>query len=176
MQPKFSEYKIIEAVRNIAWEISNKPIHNDKPIVLVCVLNGAIMFFSDLLKNIKVDCEIDFVRVKSYNGEEQGEITISKKPELNLHDKNIYIIDDIYDSGKTMRFLIKEIKKHLPNSITPVTLFKRNRNLDLSPPELIYGIDLEGDDFIAGYGMDLDGLKRNLPFIFEVKKEECILK
>ena len=165
----FSEYKIIEAVRDIAFRIGSNPIHNDKPIVLICVLDGAVMFFSDLMRNIKVDCEIDFVQVKSYVGKESKELSLTKKPTLNLHDKNIYIIDDIYDSGKTIKYLIKEINKHLPHSITPVTLIKRTREIDTSPENLIYGLDLEGQKFIAGYGLDDNGLKRNLPFIFEVQ-------
>lgn len=176
IKEKYSEFKLIEAVRDISYKISTNPIHNDKPIVLICILNGAVMFFSDLMKNLKIDCEIDFVKVKSYEKNKQGKLELTKTPELNLHDKNIYIIDDIYDSGKTMKFMISYVKKHLPNSITPVTLFKRTKDIDFSPPELIYGIDLESNIFIAGYGMDDNGLKRNLPFIFEVKKEEYILK
>lgn len=157
----FTQEQIERATKSIAREIDTNP----SPTVLVCVLNGAFMFFSDLAKRITINCEIDFIRVKSYSNNVQGELSITKDIELDLKGKRVYLIDDIYETGKTLNFLKEHLSQYNPKEITFVTLFKRGTK---HIPNLICGFDLTTDKFIAGYGLDDNGLKRNLPFIFEV--------
>ena len=148
-----------QSIKNISKEIGFQ-----QHAVFICVLNGAFMFFSDLIKNIDcVEAKIDFIRVKSYNGIRQGKLKLTKDIEIDIKDKIVYLIDDIYDSGNTMNRLIKHLQYHNPKSITPITLFKKHYS---NTDNLIYGFELTNEHWLVGYGLDAaDGTKRNLPHI-----------
>ena len=164
MNVLFTEPEIKIAIRTIANRIVSKQLFQEEPSIFICILNGAFMFFSDLVKQVE-NCEIDFMRVKSYNNEKQGDVIyILKDIENNVNNKHVYLVDDIYDSGNTISYVKEHISKHdKPLSITPVTLFKRNNK---TCDELIFGIELKDETFISGYGLDGDkGLNRNLPWI-----------
>ena len=158
----YSEDEIQDIVKDIAVKINE--LAGDKPPVLICVLNGAFMFFSDLVKHLGA-CHIDFIRVKSYEGITQGELQITKYPETPLHGKNVFIIDDIYDSGNTMNFITKKFRMDQPYSITPVTLFKRYSSD--TPENLIFGHLIKNNMFLYGYGLDGNGgLHRNSKIVY----------
>jgi hypoxanthine phosphoribosyltransferase len=163
----FSELEIKNKVGEIAYNIKKKE-HNLPP-VFICVLNGAFMFFTDLVKQIG-ECEIDFISAKSYEGTTQGEIRLLKDITTNISDKDVYLVDDIYDSGNTMNFLSKHLQQYNPKSITPVTLFKKyySKNNDL-----IYGFELTNEHWLIGYGLDAEnGLKRNQKYITGIMAED----
>jgi len=165
-QVLFSEKKLSNKIKKIA-DIINKKEH-DFPPVFICVLNGAFMFFTDLVKHIN-ECEIDFIRVKSYVGLTQTQVSISKSIELDISRKDVYLIDDIYDTGETMKTLISHLNLNNPKSITPITLFKRWSS---SNPDLIYGFEIKDETFLVGYGLDNEkGLQRNLKHIVGISKE-----
>jgi hypoxanthine phosphoribosyltransferase len=165
-QVLFSEKKLSNKIKKIA-DIINKKEH-DFPPVFICVLNGAFMFFTDLVKHIG-ECEIDFIRVKSYVGLTQTQVSISKSIELDIARKDVYLIDDIYDTGETMKTLISHLNLNNPKSITPITLFKRWSS---SNPDLIYGFEIKDETFLVGYGLDNEkGLQRNLKHIVGISKE-----
>jgi len=156
----FTEQEIQNKVGEMAYKI--KKIKHEEPPVFICVLNGAFMFFTDLVKHMD-DCHIDFIRAKSYNNTTQGEIYITKQIEMDIEGKDVYLVDDIYDSGNTMTRLIKNVSYGNPKSITPVTLFKRYSSHN---PDLIYGFNLENEYFLVGYGLDGENnLKRNKKYI-----------
>jgi len=135
----YTENELKTIVKDIAKNIAENVIEQkcEKPPVMICILNGAFIFFADLVRELG-DCEIDFIRAKSYDGVTQGELKITKYPEIPLCDRDVFVIDDIYDSGNTMDFIVKKLQVDKPKSITPVTLFKRfssdtpkNLNLNL---------------------------------------------
>ena len=116
------------------------------------------------------ECEIDFIRVKSYVGLTQTQVSISKSIELDISRKDVYLIDDIYDTGETMKTLISHLNLNNPKSITPITLFKRWSS---SNPDLIYGFEIKDETFLVGYGLDNEkGLQRNLKHILGLPKED----
>lgn len=166
MKILYNQTQLQAAVNKIAAEIYKKHYNDPTPPVMICVLNGAFMFFSDLVRNIRIDCEIDFIRVKSYNDREQGEIQIRKDIESDLTNKTIYIVDDILDSGSTMNVIIEHLKNKYPNTnlnITPVALFKRY-DCDV---ECLYGIGIDNHEWLCGYGLDTkNGLMRNRTSVF----------
>ena len=163
----FTEKEIQNKVGEMAYKI--KKIKHEEPPVFICVLNGAFMFFTDLVKHIG-DCHVDFIRAKSYNNTTQGEIYITKQIEMDITGKDVYLIDDIYDSGNTMNRLIKNISYGNPKSITPVTLFKRHT---VKNDDLIYGFNLENEYFLVGYGLDGENdLKRNQKYITGIMAED----
>lgn len=159
----FTEREIQERVKSLAIEASHKNNPENKPRVMIGVLNGAFMFFTDLVRNMYIDCEIDFIQAKSYLGQVQDRVDILKDININITGKDVYIVDDIFDSGNTMRKLLNHLEKKNPNSVTPITLFKRSySNMD----NLMYGFELHNEAWLIGYGLDAtNGYKRNQPYI-----------
>jgi hypoxanthine phosphoribosyltransferase len=169
MKPQilFTELELQNKVGEIAYNILKK--EHDFPPVFICVLNGAFMFFTDLVKRVD-ECEIDFIRAKSYNGITQSIVKISKSVEIDISRKDVYLIDDIYDTGETMKALTQHLNLSGPKSITPVTLFKRWSSHN---PDLIYGFELHDESWLVGYGLDDEkGLQRNLKHIVGLLKED----
>ena len=163
----FTELEIKNKVGEIAYNLKKR--QHEQPPVFICVLNGAFMFFTDLVKQID-DCEIDFISAKSYEGTIQGEIRILKTITIDIKGKDIYLVDDIYDSGNTMNRLIKHLNYHKPKSITPITLFKKHYS---DNPNLIYGFELKNEHWLIGYGLDaVDGTKRNQKYITGLMDED----
>ena len=163
----FTEHELSNKVGEIAYKISRK--EHDFPPVFICVLNGAFMFFTDLVKRVG-ECEIDFIRAKSYMGITQTNVSISKSIEIDIARKDVYLVDDIYDSGETMKALIQHLNLSEPKSITPITLFQRWSSHN---PDLIYGFELQDESWLVGYGLDDEkGLQRNLKHIVGLLKED----
>jgi len=163
----FTEQEIKNKVGEIAFKL--KKNHHDLPPVFICVLNGAFMFFTDLVKHIG-DCEIDFINAKSYQGTKQGEITIIDSIKADIEGKDVYLVDDIYDSGNTMNHLIYHLKAYNPKSVTPVTLFKKHYS---NTNNLVWGFELTNEHWLIGYGLDAEnGLKRNQKYITGIMAED----
>lgn len=166
-QVLFTEQELKNKVGEMAYHIKKRE-HDFSP-VFICVLNGAFMFFTDLVKHMN-ECEIDFIRAKSYAGITQGTIKITKSIEIDISRKDVYVVDDIYDSGETMKELLKHLSLFEPKSLTPVTLFKRWNS---HHPDLIYGFELQNESWLVGYGLDnVEGLQRNLKHILGISKED----
>lgn len=166
----FTEKEIQTRVKSLAIEVSykNNPENNSR--VMIGVLNGAFMFFADLVRNLEVDCEIDFMQAKSYLGQVQDRVDILKDVSIDIKDKDIFLVDDILDSGNTMKHLIAHLQTKGPKSITPVTLFKRSYSY---MDGLMYGFELHNEAFLVGYGLDgKGGYKRNQKFITGVLMED----
>ena len=164
----YTEQEIQDRIKKISSHINHVEYHYPDIPVFICVLNGAFMFFTDLVKEIG-ECEIDFVQAKSYDNQKQGEIYIHKTITSNIEGKHIYLVDDIYDSGNTMNRLIKHLNYQKPKSITPVTLFKKQHS---ECSNLIYGFELKDETFLVGYGLDsVNGTKRNQKYIEGVSPE-----
>lgn len=160
----FTKDKIKEKVRELADEINSRH-HMDDDIVMVCLLNGGMMFYTDLIRNIVLDVECDFMRVKSYaSNSSQGEVFLSKDLETPIQGKHVYIVDDFYDTGNTIDVVVGYLESKNPKSLTAVTLLTR----DISPIpdfELIKGFIIK-DEWVVGYGMDNNKKERNLDFIY----------
>lgn len=166
----FTEKEIQTRVKSLALEVSYKNNPENSSRVMIGVLNGAFMFFADLVRNMEVDCEIDFMQAKSYIGQVQDRVNILKDVIIDLTDKDVFIVDDIYDSGNTMKCLIAHLQTKGPKSITPVTLFKRSYSY---MEDLMYGFELNKEVWLTGYGLDAtNGHKRNQKFITGVLMED----
>ncbi len=160
----FDEQQIQEKVKEIANQINLRhQIYDD--VVMICLLNGGMMFYTDLIRNITLDIECDFMRAKSYAANSiQGEVFLSKDIETSIQGKHVYIVDDFYDTGNTIDVVVKYLEAKNPLTIPAVTLLTR----DISPIpdfELIRGFMIQ-DQWVVGYGMDNDKKERNLPYIY----------
>lgn len=160
--------KIQKRISQVA-EIMNEELAGKNPLFIV-ILNGAFLFAADLIKKMKIDCEVTFVRVASYDGTEStGKIRNLLGLHDNVQDRNVVIIEDIVDRGETMHFLLTEIHKFNPADVKIATLL-------LKPAALKFQIDLHyvgfevPNDFLVGYGLDYDGLGRNLNDIYVLER------
>mgnify|MGYP003658081031 CR=1 FL=1 len=153
-------------IKILAKKISAEHQGDKTPVVMVGLLNGAFMFYSDLVRNMSIDIECDFMRVKSYIAKnKQGDIQITKDLETPIKGKHVYIVDDIYDSGNTMNAVIEYLEVKHPASISIVTLLTR----ETSPTPLhpSYHAFTVKDEWVVGYGMDDEkGYSRNLNGVF----------
>jgi hypoxanthine phosphoribosyltransferase len=156
--------EINKAVGEVAHRI-NTELKDKKPLFLA-VLNGSFMFASDLMKKITIDCEISFVKVASYNGTSTSG---SVKQLIGLNEivkgRTIVIIEDIVDTGLTIESVVKQLEAMEPADVRIATLlykpeaYRKKLQLD-------YVAIVVPNDFLVGYGLDYDGLGRNLPDIY----------
>ena len=167
MKKVISEQDLQDRISKLALAIHKTEFDSKTPMVFVGILNGAFMFFSDLVKKIGLPMEIDFVRVKSYDGQNRKEIKFIKDLETDINGKHVYLVDDIIDSGHTMKFLIDHFKERGAKNITPVaTIFKDNLVIQDALCILKYP---QNSPWFVGYGMDNeDGTCRNIETILEL--------
>ena len=155
---------------DIRTKIIGKQIADDHrgdktPIVMVGLLNGCFAFYSDLVRAIPIDIECDFMRVKSYINRKQGDIQITKDLETRIKGKHVYIVDDIYDTGNTMKAVIEYLEVKKPSSISIVSLIVRDTSP--IPEQKSYHAFTIDDEWVVGMGMDSEkGLHRNLKSIW----------
>ncbi|SRR5574344_840679 len=164
-----SEEKIQNRIKELAKEINEEFKNED--ITAICVLKGAVMFFTDLVKYLESPLQMEFIRLSSYGSasSSSGKIHAVDLSLPNLNQKNVLIIEDIVDTGLTAEFLIKYINDNFsPKKIKLCSLLNKKcyRKIDIDADYIGFEV---GDNFVVGYGLDGDGYYRNLPYIAEVK-------
>jgi hypoxanthine phosphoribosyltransferase len=166
MEKIITKEQIADRVRELAQQISidHMQSSNSLPPVMICVLNGALHFFSDLTRMMSIHCEIDCIRLKSYEGQDNsGGVTITKDLELDLQGKRVYIVDDILDTGATMIEALHMVNSRRAADVKVVTLLKRKSSPLITD---FYAFEIE-DQWVVGYGLDDNGIKRELLDIYE---------
>lgn len=160
--------EINEKIKELGNAINSK-FHNQE-VVFLSVLNGSFMFSSDLMKTINLDCEISFVKMKSYRGTSStGNVDELIGLGKNLEGKQVVILEDIIDSGLTIDKIIKLIEDQNPANILSCTLlFKPDAFQGLNKPDLV-GFNIP-NAFVVGYGLDYDEKGRNLDAIYQIKE------
>lgn len=135
--------------------------------VFIGVLNGSFLFMADLLKEIDIPCEVGFIRVASYHGTEStGKIQEAFGLPNDLHNRDVILVEDIVDTGLTLSYIIDKVKAQEPASITVCSLLSKPSALKSPIDELVYvGFEIP-NEFVVGYGLDYDGLGRNLKDIY----------
>jgi len=173
--PYISSTELELIVNNIAEEINNTYtyINTPKPVIILGVLNGAFMFLADLVKKLNIPCEIHFIKVASYEGmESTGEIIELIGLNANISNRDILIVEDIIDTGLTIKNLRLNIAAQSPKSLKVCTLLYKQRVEN----QIDYLIDFIGkiieDKFVIGYGLDYNKLGRNLDSIYVLSDNE----
>ena len=168
-----SKEEIDEIVKRIAGQINED--YKGKNLLLVCVLKGSVCFMSDLMKEITVPCKIDFMSAKSYYGsstDTAGVVNITKDITYDISEYDILVIEDIFDSGKTLEKLMKVLEARNPRSVACCSLLdKPERRAPNVKLKLKYIGKTVPDAFVVGYGLDFDEHYRNLPFVGILKPE-----
>ena len=161
MKKLLSETKLKQELTILANRLNSKCEEVGGGITFVCVLKGGFMFFSDLVKQINYPIKLDFIQCKSYNDMQQQELTIVKDIDSDIRDHTIFIVDDILDSGNTMRHLKTHFKHHGAKNIFTVTAVSKE-NVDFPDNYFIYKQPKDVNPWYVGYGMDDKGYNRNL--------------
>lgn len=164
-----SETEILSAIREVANKINDDYI--GKRPLLIPILNGSFMFASDLLKELKLDCELSFVKAVSYTGTEStGKLATLIGLNQNIEGRHIIIVEDIVDTGHTLAKILPTLRELNPASLKVASLLLKPLALQ-TPVEIDYvGMEIP-NEFIVGYGLDYDGLGRNLRDIYQVVPE-----
>ena len=161
-----SSQKIAETVKTMAKRIS-EDFQGKKPLFLI-VLNGAFMFASDLLKEITITCELSFVKIASYQGTEQTDLKELIGLNEDLRGRAVIVVEDIVDSGHTLQKIMSMLKEKNAETVHVASMFFKPGAMKF--PELT--VDYVGmsiaNDFIVGYGLDYDGIGRNLNSVYKI--------
>lgn len=165
-KPYLSAARLAEVEQELAARL-NQDYADKKPLFLA-ILNGSFMFASDLLKLVQVPCEISFIRVASYQGTSStGEVKEVLGLTEELAGRHVVLLEDIVDTGHTMRMLLDTLAAKQPASLEVATLFMKPECLQHELAIRYVGLSIP-NDFIVGYGLDYDGLGRNYPDVYKV--------
>lgn len=167
----FRPFLTVEEIQKRVAEVGAKlsrDFEGKNPLFLA-ILNGSYVFAADLLRSVSIPCEISFIRVSSYSGmQSTGQLTEVIGLKDDIAGRSVVIVEDIIDSGFTMKGLVKSLMDKAPAELHICTLLKKpgNMKVDLDIPYCAFEIP---NDFIVGYGLDYDGYGRNLPAIYVVE-------
>ena len=156
-----SKEEIQEICKRLGAEITED--YQGKKLILICVLKGAFVFLADLIREIDLPCEVDFMSVSSYSGQHStGVVKIVKDLDSDISGKHVLIVEDIVDSGLTLKHLSELLKTRNPASVRICTAFDKPERRKVEIFVDYIGLEIP-DEFIVGYGLDLDEYYRNLP-------------
>ena len=166
-----TEEQIQAKVKELAARISKD--YAGKNPVFVGVLKGVVIFFADLVRNVDVPCEIDFMSISSYSGTTStGRTEIRKDLSVDIKDRHVIILEDIFDTGTSLTFTVNHLQNKQPASLAVCTFLdkpeRRNPDVTLVPEYVGYTIP---NEFVVGYGLDYNEKCRNLPYIGILKPE-----
>jgi len=155
-------------------ELGNKITHDyyGKELILICILRGAVVFLTDLIKHIDLPLSIDFMSISSYgfNETDSGLVKITKDLDENIEGKNVLIVEDIIDTGLTLSYMIRNLQLRNPASIEICTLIDREVRRIASLKIKYSAFKLE-EKYVVGYGLDYKQKYRNLESIYELKTD-----
>ncbi|HZK01229.1 MAG TPA: hypoxanthine phosphoribosyltransferase [Anaerovoracaceae bacterium] len=165
-----SKEDIKRRVAELGEEISKD--YKGQSILTICVLKGAVLFLSDLIRELNVETKIDFMAVSSYGASTKstGVVRILKDLDSNIEGENVVIVEDIIDSGLTLKYLTEYLQARKPKSLKICTLLDKpeRRTADIKADYIGFSIE---NKFIVGYGLDYNQRYRNLPYISYLEEE-----
>lgn len=148
----------------------SKDYDGKKPI-LIALLKGSVPFAAELMKRIDIEMEIDFMDVSSYEGTQStGEVKIIKDLDCSINDRHVLIVEDIVDTGRTLKTVVELLYQKGAKDVKIVTLLNKMARRENDIVADYIGFDIP-DEFVVGYGLDFDQLYRNLPYVAVLKEE-----
>ena len=163
-----SKAEIVRKVKTLACRISED--YDQKDVVAIGILKGAFIFLADLVRELTIPVEIDFVRLASYGSDtsSSGQIRITKEIETDIKGRHVIVVEDIVDSGLTIAYLLDHLNKSRPKSIKVCALIDKKERREVDVP-VDYAGHVVAQGFLVGYGLDFDEKYRNLPEIYHLK-------
>ena len=167
-----TEEEVDRRIGEIAEQISKD--YAGQEVHLICILKGGVLFTCELAKRLTVPVTMDFMSVSSYGGgtESSGIVKLVKDLDESLEGKNVLIVEDIIDSGRTLAYLIDVLNQRKPAEIRLCTLLDKPERRVKKQVKVDYVCFTIPDEFVVGYGLDYDQKYRNLPYIGVVEQDE----
>ena len=162
------EEKIQDKVAELARQITVD--YRGRDLRLITILKGGLIFLADLCREIELPLKVDFMAVSSYADGTPGAVKITKDLDDSIEGAAVLVVEDIIDTGLTLSYILSILKSRGPESIDVCTLLDKDVRRIVDPPISYRGFSLP-DRFVVGYGLDLNGLHRNLPYVAEVHEE-----
>jgi hypoxanthine phosphoribosyltransferase len=147
--------------------------YEEGDLVLICVLKGGVAFLTDLMRHVSVPHEIDFLAISSYGAgqrESTGAVRLIMDLKADIAGRDVLIVEDIVDSGRTMQYLLRTLGARNPSSLRICTLLSKPSRREVDVPLDYVGFEIP-NEFVLGYGLDLDEKYRNLPYVAVLKRE-----
>ena len=164
-----SDKDIQNRINEIGRELSVK--FKDKVPIFIGILNGSFIFMADLIRALDIDCEMDFIKLASYKGSQSTDtVRLLKDISAEITNRHIVIVEDIIDSGLTIKFIKDRMQDASPASLTIVTLLLKPDVANLEFPIDVIGFEI-APEFVVGYGLDYDQKMRHLPAIYRIEKD-----
>ena len=165
-----TEEQIAARTKELAAQLDK--LYEGRTPVVICVLKGSVLFFSELIRNMKTMLTIDFISVSSYGSgtSSSRQLKVIQHLSTDLKGRDVLIVEDIIDSGNTLYHLKKMLHQRMPSSVNIVTLLDKpaHREVPMEPEDAGFVIE---DEFVIGYGLDYDEKYRALPFVGVLKPE-----
>jgi hypoxanthine phosphoribosyltransferase len=151
-------------ITELADEISSD--YAERDLLLIGVLKGAVFFMADLMRQITVPCEVDFMAISSYGGstDSSGVVRILKDLDINIRDRDVLVVEDIIDSGLTLQYLMRNLSSREPASLEVCALLTKPARREIEVPVRYVGFEIP-NRFVIGYGLDFGERYRNLPYV-----------
>lgn len=163
-----SEEEIQKRLAELGKELAAE--YQDKNPIFVGVLKGVVVFFADMIRHIPIDCQIDFMSISSYLGTQTtGVVNVKKDLDVDISGRHVVILEDVLDSGNTLKHTVALLKTRNPASVKIVTFLDKpaRRVVDITADYVGFEIP---DEFVVGYGLDYDERFRNLPYVGILKR------
>jgi hypoxanthine phosphoribosyltransferase len=166
MKPLISADRLAARVRELGQRISQD--YKGEQLCVIGVLKGSIIFLADLVRAIDVACEIEFIGVSSYEGmHSTGHVRINYDLSVDIEGKHVLLVEDIIDTGNTIDYLLKTLEVRNPKSLKVACLLSKPEAHQIKLTIDYTGFEIS-KEFVIGYGLDLDGLYRNLPDLMQM--------
>jgi hypoxanthine phosphoribosyltransferase len=158
------EDALASRITELADEVSTDYAGRD--LLLIGVLKGAVFFMADLMRQITVPCEVDFMAISSYGGstDSSGVVRILKDLDINIRDRDVLVVEDIIDSGLTLQYLMRNLRSREPRSLEVCALMTKPARREIEIPVRYVGFEIP-NRFVIGYGLDFAERYRNLPYV-----------
>jgi hypoxanthine phosphoribosyltransferase len=155
---------LAERIAELGDEISED--YDGRDLLLVGVLKGAVFFMADLMRHLRVHCEVDFMAISSYGAatDSSGVVRILKDLDINIRDRNVLVVEDIIDSGLTLSYLVRNLSAREPASLEICALLTKPSRREIEVPVRYVGFEIP-NRFVIGYGLDFAERYRNLPYV-----------
>ena len=167
----FTQEDISRRAKEIAAEIDRD--YAGEEVILLCTLKGSLLWIGDVMKNLTVDTKLDFISASSYGASKtsSGVVKIKFDPEINMYNANIIVVEDIVDTGNTLKYVLAKLQERGPKSIKVCTMLNKESRRTADFHADYVGFEIE-DLFVIGYGLDFDQRYRNLPYISFLEEDD----
>ena len=167
----FTQEDIAKRAKEIAAEIDRD--FAGEEVILLCTLKGSLLWIGDVMKNITIGTKLDFISASSYGASKtsSGVVKIKFDPEINMYNANVIVVEDIVDTGNTLKYVLAKLQERGPKCVTVCTMLNKEsrRTADFHADYVGFEID---DLFVIGYGLDFDQRYRNLPYISYLEEDD----